>query len=332
MKDIKVCKFFPFYLFIKFFFLLVIINNIYHLNNILFIHKKYPFNYKLKKITKKLNTKIYFDYIDNCAKLKLVKKRKIKKRKHPFLSVCICVYNSEKYIEKAILSAINQSFQDFEIIIINDYSNDNSFNIIEKIKKIDKRIKSINHKKNQGIYNSRIEGILNSKGQYVFFLDSDDLILNPYLFEILFNYYNFFYLDIIEFIVYYQREDNKKIFYPKKNYLNHNHSFSDNILYQPQLSNILFYEPRTKKYSRIICRTIWSKIYKKDLLLKVVNYIGKDYYNKNIIFAEDTSLNIISFHFANNYTNINLPGYLYNIRKYSITRSKKFAIKRSIKY
>ena len=71
-------------------------------------------------------------------------------------------------------------------------------------------------------------------------------------------------------------------------------------------------------------------------MLKTINYIGNDYYkNKYIIVVEDTLLNVINFHFAENYTNINIPGYLYNIRQFSITRlktTKEYFIKKSISF
>lgn len=289
------------------------------------IKNKYNnFNYNLEKIRSKINNNTYIDYINACKELKKLKNKKKLKKKNPFISICICVYNSKKYIEKAILSIINQSFQDIEIIIVNDFSNDSTYNIIMKLASEDRRIKVINHTKNLGTYYSRVECVLNSKGKYISFLDPDDLYLNPYLFEILFQYYNFYNIDIIEFTVYHQIEEENKIFYPKRHNLNHNHNFTNIIVYQPELSDIIFYKPNTKNYSYIICRTIWNKLVKRDTFLKSINYIGKDYYqNHYIIIIEDTLLNLINFHFARNYTNIIFPGYMYNIRKYSITNSKQ---------
>jgi len=71
----------------------------------------------------------------------------------------------ENYIEKVVFSIINQSFQDFEIIIVNDNSNDNTESIIKKLILKDNRIKSINHSKNLGVYASRVDAILKSKGK-----------------------------------------------------------------------------------------------------------------------------------------------------------------------
>jgi hypothetical protein len=153
-------------------------------------------------------------------------------------------------------------------------------------------------------------------------MDPDDMILNQNLFQELFNYnlnYNF---DIIEFSVYYQKEKRKNIYLPKENVFNHYHSFKKNIIYQPELSNILFYKPNSNNYSKIICRTIWNKLYKKDIFIKTINYIEKEFHNKFLVASDDTPINMIYFQFANNYSNIFIPGYLYNIRKNSI--SNKF--------
>jgi glycosyltransferase involved in cell wall biosynthesis len=66
----------------------------------------------------------------------------------------------EKYLEKAILSLINQTFQNFEIIIVNDNSNDNTEKILKKLEKEFNKIKVISHHKNLGVYLSRIDAVL----------------------------------------------------------------------------------------------------------------------------------------------------------------------------
>ena len=71
------------------------------------------------------------------------------------------------------------------------------------------------------------------------------------------------------------------------------------------------------------CRNIWNKCIRKSILLNTILNIGKDYYKKFFITAEDTMINLILFHFANNYSNINIPVYMYNIRKVSMTSGRK---------
>ena len=107
---------------------------------------------------------------------------------HPYISVCIPAYNMEEYIERNLLSIINQSFQDFEIIIVNDASEDNTKNIISKIQSNDNRIKLLSHSKKLGVYRSRMESIINSRSKYVLLMDPDDMYLNENLFKELYNY------------------------------------------------------------------------------------------------------------------------------------------------
>ena len=280
--------------------------------------------------------KSYYDYFNLCKNLVRLNNKTKTINKYPFVSICIPVYNTEKYIERAVLSIINQSFQDFEIIIVNDFSNDNTLNIIKRLQKEDDRIRIINHYKNSGVYNCRVEAALNANGKYILFLDPDDTILNKYLLEYLYNYNSHYNLDIIEFLVYRKDENKNFIYYPKNNRLNHNHNYKNNIIYQPELSDIIFYEPNTKKYNFIICRTIWNKIYRKELILKTNEYIGEEYYfNNNLIVADDTILNIINFHFAKNYSNIKIGGYLYNVKASSMSNgfiNINHRIKQSISY
>ena len=87
------------------------------------------------------------------------------------ITVIINVYNGEKYIKKCLDCVINQTYQNIEILIVNDGSNDNTLNIIKEYK--DKRIRIINQK-NKGLSLSRNVGIDNAKGKYLFFIDVDD--------------------------------------------------------------------------------------------------------------------------------------------------------------
>lgn len=93
------------------------------------------------------------------------------------VSVIMPMYNSEKYIEVSIQSVINQTYPYWELIIVDDCSNDRSVNIVEKYVKLDKRLKLLNSKKNSGVAKSRNQGIKLAQGRYIAFLDSDDVWL-----------------------------------------------------------------------------------------------------------------------------------------------------------
>jgi len=101
----------------------------------------------------------------------------------PKVSIIIPVYNGEKYIAEAIESALGQTYRNFEIIVVNDGSNDNSY---EKIKPFLPSVKYI-FQENQGVAAARNTGIKNSSGELVAFLDQDDLWL-PEKLEVQVNY------------------------------------------------------------------------------------------------------------------------------------------------
>ena len=281
---------------------------------IFLIFKSYFYN----KNTKHILLKSFGKYIDDCKKFKIYNRKKFKNI-IPHFSICISALNMEKYIKKNIISIINQSFRDLEIIIVDDNSKDNTKKIIKEMQIEDGRITIINHSQNLGVYRSRIESILNAKGKFIILMDPDDLYLNQNLFQELYNYNLINNLDIIEFSVYHQIDGKRKILYPNNHFENHFHNFSKQIIYQPELSNLLYYRPRTKQYSYTICRNIWNKIIRKEVFLKMHKYIGKYYYSQFVITADDMAMNIISYQFANNYSNIDLPGYMYNIRKVSMS-------------
>ena len=205
------------------------------------------------------------------------------------VSVIIPVYNSEKYLKNCILSVINQTLKEIEIIIINDCSKDNSYEIIKNFAEKDKRIKIINKVKNLGYGINLNKAIKLAQAEYISIVESDDTIEKNML-EILVKYaqegnYDFIKSD------FYKVKNNKKF---KKNlFKKQNTHHINNILKCPQLLTI---QP-----------SIWSAIYKKDFL-----------YKNNISFNEtqgasyqDTTFQFKCFYCANNFKLINIPLYNY---------------------
>lgn len=96
------------------------------------------------------------------------------------VSVIIPVYNVENYLEKCINSVLNQSYRNYEILLIDDGSTDKSGIICDKYAKKYKTISTF-HKKNSGLGLTRNYGLTKAKGKYVTFIDSDDYIKNDYL-------------------------------------------------------------------------------------------------------------------------------------------------------
>lgn len=94
---------------------------------------------------------------------------------NPKISIIIPVYNTEEYVKDAILSIMNQTIKDIEILVINDGSTDNSLQVIQELAKADCRIQ-IFSQENKGLFDARNKGMEEATGEYLYFMDSDDLL------------------------------------------------------------------------------------------------------------------------------------------------------------
>lgn len=93
----------------------------------------------------------------------------------PLISVVMPLYNAEKFIEKAVKSVEKQSYRNFEIIIIDDCSSDNSLKIALELAEENENIKVLTNESNMGVSKTRNRGIKEAKGEYIALLDSDDV-------------------------------------------------------------------------------------------------------------------------------------------------------------
>lgn len=91
------------------------------------------------------------------------------------VSIIMPAYNAQKYISDSITSVLNQTYKNWELIIVDDYSTDNTLAIIEEFKKCDNRIILLRQDQNSGVAAARNKGIEHAKGRFLAFLDSDDI-------------------------------------------------------------------------------------------------------------------------------------------------------------
>ena len=94
------------------------------------------------------------------------------------VSIIMPVYNVEKYIRQSIESVINQTYKDWELLIMDDCSKDSSYQIMEEYAAKDERIKIQRAEKNKGVVKVRNSLTQMANGRYIAFLDSDDLWMN----------------------------------------------------------------------------------------------------------------------------------------------------------
>lgn len=178
------------------------------------------------------------------------------------ISIIIPVYNGEKYIKRCIESILKQNFNDFEILIIDDGSKDNSLKILKSYKKLDK-IK-IFSQKNKGPSEARNKGLEEAKGNYIIFIDIDDWIEENYLN----NLYNTITKENLDIVMTGYRDISKyglieiNDFYIKKNLLNIEETIE-----------LLF---------KGTAGVPWGKIFKKDIIIN--NKLKMD---KELFMCED---------------------------------------------
>lgn len=210
----------------------------------------------------------------------------------PKFSIIIPVYNVEKYLSKCIKNLLLQTYSNFEIILVDDGSPDNSPVLCDEYAKKDSRIKVI-HQKNQGVSCARNNGIKIAKGEWILFCDSDDWLdvntLEKAIIEINENQY-----DLIQFGFRYVYPSKEKIIKPFTNDYNKNITylhFCSMILRKDFLvnNNISFPE-------NITLAEDWYfkyKVYSLNPRVKVVNYISYNYFiNKDSVFNNVSNKNI----------------------------------------
>lgn len=187
------------------------------------------------------------------------------------LSIIVPIYNSEKYISRCIDSILNQSFIDYELILINDGSKDKSLDIIKEYEKKDKRIKVIDQK-NEGVSKTRNKGIKLSKGKYIMFIDNDDYIENDYIKT----YYNQIISGDYDIVIGgYKRKNDENV-----------------VLQKMQLI-------KDNDWSKYLVVAPWAKIYKRDFLIKNnIEYfqykIGEDVYFNLLAYSKTNKIKIIN--------------------------------------
>ncbi len=175
------------------------------------------------------------------------------------ISIIIPVYKVEKYLEKCIQSVINQTYENLQIILVDDGSPDNCGKICDEYAKKDHRIEVI-HKSNGGLSDARNKGLEIAKGEYIGFVDSDDYI-EADMYEVLYNLLKQYNADVSICNFYTVSQEKIAI----KN--------ADNGIKEYNRIEILkeiLLDNNIQSYA-------WNKLYKKDLFDEIKYPVGKKY-------------------------------------------------------
>ena len=232
-----------------------------------------------------------------------------KRSDNPDVTVIMLILNQAYYLHKGLRSIQNQSLKNIEIIIVDDCSQDNSVDVIKNYQKEDERIILISHDTNEGKIKSRTDGIRMAKGKYITMIDGDDALIHKDILK------NSLYiaqkgnLDAVQYLIYvYNREKFLEVI-TEFNFTNNSY-----IITQPELKDKYFGRFQNLKHL-LKNRNICSKFVKNELFQKMLEFIGKEYTDDYINWAEDTIMAVALYHSANSFYVMREPGYYYSLHE-----------------
>jgi len=218
------------------------------------------------------------------------------------VSIIIAAYNVEEYIAETLNSAIGQTLKDIEIIVVNDCSTDSTPEIIEKFARLDSRIKIVTQDVNNGLVRGRQKGLKNASGEYVMFLDGDDILV-PEACEKAYNAIKSENVDILQF-------DYELFFVPPSqpnpevewDFREATASIKHKAISVSRAGLL-----DNKAIGGVINFTMWDKIYKRTLLETAGALLPDEYLN----MAEDVLYSFLIHYHARSYSYISDRLYIY---------------------
>ena len=217
------------------------------------------------------------------------------------LSVVVPIYNTEKYIDRCLASIVNQTYNNFEILLIDDGSTDASGWLCDLWAQKDNRIKVV-HKDNGGRTSARTEGIVQAQGEYIAFIDSDDWI-EPGYFQSLMSAFDDCSVDISisTYLIEYQDTDRLVLEFDRHKLIKMNQDVALREMFKFSFFNW----------------SVCDKIYRSYLLKDMEAW----WFTQDM--GEDLEINWKVFNRAKNIVFIPIYGYHYCMRKDSITHEKR---------
>ena len=230
------------------------------------------------------------------------------------VSVVVPIYNAGKKLEKCIKSILNQTFTNFELILVNDGSTDNSINICKKYELKDNRVRVID-KKNEGSIATRNRGVMEASGDYIMFVDADDYIATTAI-EKLYIDAKDKNLDIIVCNTYKVLGDRAII-----KQINNSHYFKNDKIYEG--NDIKDKLAEAYLHGHPFPASIHSKLYKRELLLSSgkyldrIKFLGDDMYYNLEMFLKAKKVKVIReplyYYRTGGFTSRYMPHHFYDI-------------------
>lgn len=218
---------------------------------------------------------------------------------NPKISVIVPVYNTEDYLDRCVKSIVNQTYDNIEIILVDDGSPDNCPTLCDKWAEEDGRIKSF-HKKNGGLSDARNYGFSEAAGDYVLFVDSDDYI-EPDMIEFLYSLAEKNGADVSRCGFYFDFEDSGE---EKENPYSKDEKIFE---YNERIKDLVL--------SGHVSGVVWNKLYKREFISDIM-FEPEDGSSEDILFNYRVYRKDPKTVFCD------MPKYHYAVRNGSITKSK----------
>lgn len=226
----------------------------------------------------------------------------------PRFSVIVPIYNVENFLHQCIDSILNQTYQNFELILVDDGSVDNCGRICDEYNSKSKKIFVI-HKENGGLVSARKAGVFAAKGEYVAYVDGDDWVDSNWLLsvnKVIENYQP----DMVEFNVY-KNTDGRNSLIKTSNF----RGYFDRKDIENKIVPIMLFDNENRFYTFGVLPAVWSKIIKREILK---NNLCKDY---RITFGEDVACTYNCILECNSFYGINDSLYYYRQNRQSMTKA-----------
>ena len=206
------------------------------------------------------------EFFITCNEEKLIDTKINNISNNPFISIILPVYNKKDELIKSLRSIQNQSFKNIEIIIIDDGSTDGIDELLENLLKTEPRLRLFKHLHNMGVWRTRMDGYLYSKGKYILHFDPGDFYPDNYVLEDSYNLVKKYNLDTVKFSFIKERTN---IFV-----LNIANSLEKKKIYPPDHTRIIYGRPNYDVHE-LGYGTIWNRLVRANLFAKGLELVDE---------------------------------------------------------
>lgn len=215
------------------------------------------------------------------------------------ISIIVCVYNGERFLPVCLNSLVHQSLKELEIVCVDDGSTDRTLEVLKEYSQRDKRLKIVSHSKNLGLYQARISGMREAKGDWITFVDADDRVS----------------LDRFRLMVQKGETENADMVFGDV-LMEYNSSIEkrycsifetrQKVLEQPELMELFFNQAGSDWECHITC----NKIYREPLVKQYLLFSEKQ--KMHLVMCEDVVFSVCAFLYARKMAFVHDAPYYYN--------------------